>query len=65
MPSSPMVSVPRQIWGSLVSHTIMTPVITAFWCCTGCYNAVVDLYIEGGLDFVRRLGNTYGASYLK
>ena len=51
--------------GSLVSYTMMTPAVPAFRCCTGCSDAVVDLYSEGGFDFVRRACDIDGPSYLE
>ena len=55
MTSSPLGFDPHQIQGSLVSYIMMTPVVPNFWCCTGCSDAVVDLYSEGGFNLVRRV----------
>ena len=47
------------------AYTMMTPAIPTFRCCAGYSDGVVDLYSEGGFDFVRRACNTDGPSYLE
>lgn len=40
----PLGVIPHQIRGSLVSYTMMTPVVSKFPCCTGCADDVVEAY---------------------
>ena len=64
VPSSPLVSAPDQIRGSLVFYTMMTTAVPAFQLCTICLDTMDDLYSDGGFDFVCRTCDIDGPSYL-
>ena len=63
--SSPLGVVPHQIRGSIVTYTMMTPTVPAFFCCTGCSLPVLDAYRKDKFSLVSRACASMDGSYLE
>jgi len=63
--SSPLGVVPHQIRGSIVTYTMMTPCVPAFFCCTGCSLPVLDAYRADKFSLVSRACASMDGSYLE
>lgn len=63
--SSPLGVVPHQIRGSIVTYTMMTPCVPAFFCCTGCSYPVLDAYRADKFSLVSKACASMDGSYLE
>ena len=63
--SSPLGVVPHQIRGSIVTYTMMTPTVPAFFCCTGCSLPVLDAYRADKFNLVSKACASMDGSYLE
>jgi len=63
--TSPLGVVPHQIRGSIVTYTMMTPCVPAFFCCTGCSHPVLEAYRADKFSLVARACASMDGSYLE
>jgi len=63
--SSPLGVVPHQIRGSIVTYTMMTPCVPAFFCCTGCSLPVLNAYRADKFSLVSRACASMDGSFLE
>jgi ubiquitin-like modifier-activating enzyme ATG7 len=63
--TSPLGVVPHQIRGSIVTYTMMTPCVPAFFCCTGCSLPVLEAYRADKFSLVGKACASMDGSYLE
>jgi len=63
--TSPLGVVPHQIRGSIVTYTMMTPSVPAFFCCTGCSLPVLEAYRADKFSLVGKACASMDGSYLE
>eukprot|EP00531_Pseudo-nitzschia_arenysensis_P009309 CAMPEP_0116138548 /NCGR_PEP_ID=MMETSP0329-20121206/12839_1 /TAXON_ID=697910 /ORGANISM="Pseudo-nitzschia arenysensis, Strain B593" /LENGTH=751 /DNA_ID=CAMNT_0003633535 /DNA_START=81 /DNA_END=2336 /DNA_ORIENTATION=+ len=63
--SSPLGVIPHQIRGSIVTYTMMTPTVPAFFCCTGCSIPVLNAYRADKFSLVSNACASMDGSYLE
>jgi len=62
---TPLGILPHQIRGNISSYSVMTPTVPAFEFCTGCSNAVVDEFANGGFNFIKRVCCAKNGNFLE
>ena len=62
---SPLGVVPHQIRGSIVTYTMMNPVVPAFYCCTACSAPVLEAYKADKFGLVGKACASMDGSYLE
>jgi ubiquitin-like modifier-activating enzyme ATG7 len=63
--SGPLGVIPHQIRGSLVSYTMMTPIVPAFKHCTACAPSVVEAFKKDKLSLVFNTCQSTDGAYLE